>query len=68
MNIWIDPGLIIQKKNSKKERHKSLVGSVIINAEFGSENHSSIPTTAIERGLKPLDTIIDLQIGLSWWW
>jgi hypothetical protein len=28
-------------------------------AEFGREDHGSIPTTTIERGLKPLDTRTD---------
>jgi hypothetical protein len=40
---------------------------MVINAEFGREDHGSIPTTAIGRGLKPLDAIIDLLIGLNWW-
>jgi hypothetical protein len=30
--------------------HKSLVGSVVIDAELGREDHNSIPATAIEGG------------------
>jgi hypothetical protein len=40
---------------------------MVINAEFGREDHGSIPTTAIGRGFKPLDAIIDPRIGLNWW-
>jgi hypothetical protein len=29
--------------------YRLLVGSVVINVEFGRENHSSIPATAIGR-------------------
>jgi hypothetical protein len=32
---------------------------MVIGVEFGREDHSLIPTTAIGRRLKPLDTIID---------
>ncbi|MCI89050.1 hypothetical protein A2U01_0110338, partial [Trifolium medium] len=33
--------------------------SVVICAELGREEHGSIPATAIERGLEPLDARID---------
>jgi hypothetical protein len=34
---------------------------VVIGAEHDMEDHCSIPTTAIERGLKPVDAITDLE-------
>ncbi|MCI36992.1 hypothetical protein A2U01_0058216, partial [Trifolium medium] len=34
-------------------------GLVVIGAELGREAYSSIPTTAIGRGLKPLDASTD---------
>jgi hypothetical protein len=37
--------------------YQSLVGSVVIDAELGREDHSSIPATAIGRGLEPLGAI-----------
>jgi hypothetical protein len=43
----------------KKYINQSLVGSVVISAEFDRKDYSSIPATAIERGLKPLDTKTD---------
>jgi hypothetical protein len=33
----------------------------VIGAEHDMEDHCSIPTTAIERGLKPVDAITDLE-------
>jgi hypothetical protein len=33
----------------------------VIGVELGREDHSSISTTAIGRGLEPLDTITDLK-------
>jgi hypothetical protein len=38
--------------------YQLLVG---IDVEFGMEDHGSIPTTTIERGLKPLNTITDSE-------
>jgi hypothetical protein len=35
--------------------YQLLVGSVMIGTELDREDHSSIPTTTIGRGLKPLD-------------
>jgi hypothetical protein len=35
--------------------HQSLVGSVVIDIELGREDHGSIPATAIERRLEPLE-------------
>jgi hypothetical protein len=37
-----------------------LVGSVVIDAEFDRENHSSIPTTAIGRWLELFNVRTDL--------
>jgi hypothetical protein len=34
---------------------QSLVGLVVIDAEFGREDHISIPAIAIGKGLEPLD-------------
>ncbi|GAU24899.1 hypothetical protein TSUD_116240 [Trifolium subterraneum] len=39
---------------------------MVIDAELGREDHSSIPATAIGRGLKPFDVRIDTRIRLSW--
>jgi hypothetical protein len=39
--------------------YQSLVGIVVIGAEFGRDDHVSIPATAIERRLKPLDVRTD---------
>jgi hypothetical protein len=39
---------------------------VIIDAEFGRENHGSIPATAIEIGLESLDVRTDPQIRFNW--
>lgn len=44
--------------------HQSLVGPVVIGAGLGREDHSSIPATAIGRGLEPLDVITDPRTGL----
>jgi hypothetical protein len=38
-----------------KHRYQSLVGLVVINAEFGMEKHSLIPATTLGRVLKPLN-------------
>ncbi|MCI66908.1 hypothetical protein A2U01_0088166, partial [Trifolium medium] len=43
------------------------VGSVVIVAELGRENHGSIPATAIGRGLEPLDARTDPRTILNWW-
>ncbi|MCI21744.1 hypothetical protein A2U01_0042914, partial [Trifolium medium] len=43
----------------------SLVGSVVIDAELGREDHGSIPATAIGRGQKPLDVRTDLRTRLG---
>jgi hypothetical protein len=44
-----------------------LVGLVVIDAEFGKENHGSNSATAIERRIEPLDARIDLRTRLNWW-
>jgi hypothetical protein len=41
--------------------HQSLVASVVINAEFSREDHSSIPATAIERGWNHLMSELTLE-------
>jgi hypothetical protein len=38
---------------------------VVISAKFGREDHGSIPTTAIRRGLKSLDVRTDLKTRLN---
>jgi hypothetical protein len=43
-----------------------LVDSVVIDAEFGRENHSLIPATAIGMRLKPFDVRTDPQTRLNW--
>jgi hypothetical protein len=40
---------------------------VVIDAELGREDHSSIPATAIGRGLEPLDAITDPRTRFNWW-
>jgi hypothetical protein len=40
---------------------------VIVNAEFGKNDHDSISTTAIRRGMKSLNARTDLQTRLNWW-
>jgi hypothetical protein len=40
--------------------YQLLVGLVVIDAEFGREDHDSIPTTMIKRKLKPLNIRTDL--------
>jgi hypothetical protein len=52
---------------SINEFYQSLVGSVIIGAERGREDYGSIPATAIEKGLEPLDAITDLQTRFNCW-
>jgi hypothetical protein len=39
---------------------------VVIDAELGRDDHSSIPATAIGRELESLDVIIDLRTILNW--
>jgi hypothetical protein len=40
----------------------------VIDAELGRENHGSIPATAIERGLEPLNVkTTDPQTKLNRW-
>jgi hypothetical protein len=39
--------------------YRSLIGSLVIGAELGREDHGSIPVTAIGRGLKLLDVRTD---------
>ena len=43
------------KKIIQQTHNKLLVGPMMIDVGLGRENHSSIPATAIRRGLKPLD-------------
>jgi hypothetical protein len=45
--------------------HKSLVSSVVIDAEFSMIHHGPIPTTAIKRWLKSFDVITDSWARLS---
>jgi hypothetical protein len=47
--------------------HQSLVDLVGIGTEFGRDDHGSIPATAIERGLEPLDVRTNLQTRFIWW-
>jgi hypothetical protein len=39
----------------------------VIDVKFGRDDHGSIPTTAIERRLKPFDVRTDPQTKLNWW-
>jgi hypothetical protein len=39
----------------------------IIDAEFGRENHSSIPAIAIGKVLEPPDVRTDSRTRLNWW-
>jgi hypothetical protein len=51
------------------DMNQSLVDSVIIDAELGREDHIIwLLSTAIERGLKPLDARTEPQTRLNWWW
>jgi hypothetical protein len=45
---------------------QSLVGSVVIDAEFGREDHNLIPTTTIRKRLKPLYTWTDPEPSSIW--
>jgi hypothetical protein len=47
----------------KQKRYQSLVGSVMVDAELGSEDHSSILATGIGRRLKPRDFRTDSEPG-----
>jgi hypothetical protein len=47
--------------------HQSLVGSVVIDTEHGRKNHSLIPATAIESGLKPFYVRTDPRTRLNRW-
>jgi hypothetical protein len=40
---------------------------MMIDIEFGREDHGSIPATAIRRGLKPLNVRTDPQTTFNWW-
>jgi hypothetical protein len=40
---------------------------MVIDTEFGRKDHDSIPATAIERGLEPLDARIDPRTKFNWW-
>jgi hypothetical protein len=50
--------------------NQSLVGSMMIDAEFIGSITVRSPTTAIGRGrgLKPLNVKTDPRIRLNWWW
>jgi hypothetical protein len=47
--------------------NQSLVVSMVIGTELGRGDHSSIPATAIGRGLEPLDVRTDPRTRLNWW-
>jgi hypothetical protein len=47
--------------------NQSFVGSVVIDAEFGREDHCSIPAAAIGRDLKSLDPKTDPRTRLNRW-
>ncbi|KAK2367615.1 hypothetical protein QL285_080880 [Trifolium repens] len=55
----------LKTKNKKREIYKSLIDSVVIDAELGMEDHSSIPATAIRKRLKPLDVRTELRTRLD---
>jgi hypothetical protein len=43
------------------------LNNIILVLLFGREGHSSIPTIAIGRGLKPLDARTDPRTRFNWW-
>jgi hypothetical protein len=45
-----------------------LVGSVVIDAEFDMEDHSSIHHNYDWEGLEPFYVKTDPQTILKWWW
>jgi hypothetical protein len=47
--------------------NQSLIGLVVIDAELDRGTAIRTPTTAIDRGLEPLDVITDLRTRLNWW-
>jgi hypothetical protein len=65
MNVRVSAAINNNKKN--QNIHVSLVGLVVIDAEFDRKDHDSIPATAIGRRLKPLDVRTDLQTRLNRW-
>jgi hypothetical protein len=40
---------------------------MVIGAELGKEDHSSIPVTVTGRGLEPLDVKTDPRTRFNWW-